>query len=285
MSPSASQRLRYHLFSSVVISVWTVFTIFTVVIHERSVSLSKSRTDTTARRLQSWAYKPDGLPSLTRTIFSQAHTTVTVMHLARLAAGAVTRARDVPRTWYEAHLIADKKFAGPIDLILVCQELVRKRLWVSRTFVTFTVISVISLITPLIWDRTYSLTTFDIPVPTVVKGVDALRVEYLAGVFPASQIVIGNSLWTTGRSVPDMFSRNAYPVTMTIPTGGQHFFTGELQNETAALFGIAINGTCDGSNTAPKNDEEFRQLCDTEFGASLSRDLARELFVVVLRNP
>ena len=102
-APTAATRSAtpsYHLSSTFVLVVWSWFIAATVVIHE----LAHRTTWDYARVARGdgipWVYRPGtGLPSILRTIFAQAHGSITAMHLARLAVDTLEVSWASPKTW------------------------------------------------------------------------------------------------------------------------------------------------------------------------------------------
>lgn len=108
--PSIKASPSYHLLSTIVVCSWGLFIILTIGIHEMA---HRAMWDPDRLLLYGgyipWVYRPtSGLPSLLRTIFTQAHGPITAMHVARLAVAALDASWMSPNTWMEVFWLAER---------------------------------------------------------------------------------------------------------------------------------------------------------------------------------
>lgn len=185
-APYIEASLRYHLLSTVIVVAWGIFIVGTITVHELAHRLTWNPSRILTGAAIPWAFRPGpGLPSILRTVFTQAHGPITAMHLARLSLGALEVSWASPKTWMEVFLLADRRWSGPVGLAQTGWVMAtRRRLRVSVGFTLFAVISVATLATPVVMTRAY----------TTVSGHVNHTINTNASVFDLSAAPAGDDL-------------------------------------------------------------------------------------------
>ena len=273
-APSLGQSSSYHLFSTIVIVAWTLFVGATVIVHELAVRVTWDPSRVATGADIPWVYRAgNGLPSILRTVFAQAHGPITAMHLARLAITAPDISWASPKTWMEVCWLADRRWASPIGLGKIGWTLASRRVRVSITFALLAALSIVALVTPVIMTRTYPVVTDDVA-REVTASVSMLVLERLIPLNNADQMNVGNELWSKGVTLPELLPRNAYAESdaHSLEAGGAWFFTGESSKSEMSLVGIRVAGGCEVVKTTSIGEGAFEDLCTAEFGAGFDTD-------------
>jgi len=282
-TPSVRGHPSYHLLSTFVIVIWTLFTAATVIIHE----LAHRETWNPDRILASegipWVYRPgSGLPSILRTGFAQFHGPITAMHLARLAVAALDVSWASPKTWVEVFWLADRRWSGPIGLAKTGWTLIKRWRRMSLSFLLLAAISVVALATPVVMTRAYPVVTshvdhFITATNVSVFDLSAATDDELAD----SQVILAYSLWGKGRSATDLYPKNSYAESgvQSSDVGGSWFFTGDSKKSEMSVSGIRVAGGCEAWQTYI-GPSAFLDRCKAELRAELNPDNTGELIVI-----
>lgn len=252
--------LAYHPLSIAIVAFWTVLVIGLLVLLERSAALAPTTVH------QPWYYSNDGLPSVLLTVFAQGHGPVTAMHLGRLSISALQFRRSSPRTWLELFWMADRKWAGPVGVLLTAVGVVQRRLRVSYPLVLFSLLSLLALVTPLVLNRAYPIRTLDVRVPQMFAP-NTFTPSKLNGLDAYAQAAAGGGAWATNQTVYELFNSSTFTAVGAPRPGepgmGDVFFAGDVQGLDTTLPGMRITGGCKAvpGQTGLDNLDAFSQFC------------------------
>ena len=269
--------LAYYPLSTSIIALWIGIVAVVVTLLERSVAVAP-----TAVR-QPWYYSHDGLPNVLLTIFTQAHGPVTAMHLARLAISGLQSSDTSPRTWMELFWLADKSWQGPVGMLTTAWSVAAWRVRVSQTFITFSFISLVALITPVILNRAYPVQTIDVRVAQKFTP-STLSAERFGNLDAYSQLAAGGGTWATDLTVFDLFNSTTY-TQAGVERGagtGDFFFTGDVQGRDVTLPGLRVRGSCHAvsGQSGLGNLSALQQVCQQEFPGTLEFNWDLESFEI-----
>jgi len=277
-APQTRVSPKYHLLSTIVISVWSLFILGTVLIHELAHSRTRNVTRILADKDVSWIYRSGlGLPSILRTIFSQAHGPITAMHLARLAVGALDVSWASPKTWTEIFWFANRRWSGPVGLTETGWVMVtRLRFSVSLCFCLFAILSIVALGTPVVMTRAYPVTKSHID-----RGIQVMvRKPHspLLSVASGAQLSFGQFRWATGVSTPALSPQTVYARhgANYSKSSGDWFIASPSRGTELMLYGIRVVGGCEVITGTPRGPAAFLKRCKDEFGTGLNPDVLSE---------
>ncbi|THV02211.1 hypothetical protein K435DRAFT_775709 [Dendrothele bispora CBS 962.96] len=219
------------------------------------------------------------LPGLLLTFFAQAHTAITSMHLARIAASAVRFQSTAPRTWRELFWTVNKAWAGPVGMAHTVKEAVIKRVRVSMTFFLFTTICAISLATPSLLNCAYQIETVPVITPISFSPTTFTSdlMELISAYLP-EDISMGS--WGTGLSMTSLYNSSIF-----LPSSQPEFlarnidkdpedffFAGDIGSVNTTLPGLRLQGNCStveqGDNV---NSATITSYCETLGGPDARR--------------
>jgi hypothetical protein len=251
----ADEDLRYHPFSTVVLAFWVVFIGITVWLLESAV------TNAPLAIHQPWHLRV--LPSLFLTVFAQGHSAVTAIHLARLGVSALQSRQLAPRTWVELFWLADGNYQGPTGIATVVVGMCRARTLVSKTFLLFSITSIISLLTPLVTDRAYPTGTVDVR-ETVTLRPSVLSVPLLSNTDPNQFEVVGSGGWASGMSVLDLYNTSVYTPAGTVRDEAlsDFVFASDVSGFNLTIAAVRAQGSCSPfEDVSITTLAEFTDLC------------------------
>ncbi|KAE9398117.1 hypothetical protein BT96DRAFT_42100 [Gymnopus androsaceus JB14] len=254
---------HFYPFSSILISFWIAIIIGTVALLQRSTVVAPTVL------VLPWYYSNDGLPTILLTIFAQAHGPITAMHLSRVAMSGLQSALGAPRTWMELFWLSGKNWAGPLGIITSGWTATKQRIQVSFTFILFSTISLVALVTPLVLGRAYPIKALDVIVPQTFFP-RTLDVSKMDGIDAYAQIAGGAGAWATGQSVIELYNQTSYtPVGQSRGnTSNDYFFAGDSQSLDTTLPGIHIQGSCSAVNQTGLSDSgAFTDYCVDQMGS------------------
>lgn len=240
-----------------VVAFWVVFIVGELVLLERSADLAPKTI------YLPWYYSNDGLPSVFATLFAQGHVAITAMHLGRLAISALQLRRSAPRTWIELFWMTDRKWAGPVGILMTFWSMITKRIRVSWTFVMFSFTILVALVTPLVLNRAYPIQSLDVSVNRTFTP-NTLTPSKLGGIDANAQIAAGGGAWATNLTVVDLFNTTTFtPVgTARGAQSSDFFFAGDVLDMDVVLPGLRIQGGCHPLDTPPGlSQDSFTNLC------------------------
>ena len=285
-SSSLNTSPSYHLLSTYIFVIWSLFIGLTVAVHERAHHVTWDSSRVAAGDNIPWMYRSGlGLPSTLRTIFIQAHGPITAMHLARLAVSALDTSWASPRTWTEVFWLANRRWSGPVGLAETGWAMAsRRRAHMSLGFCLFALISIVALGTPVVLTRAY---------PSVAGQVNhTISVEDRAPT-PSwdggddhwdDQVQYGYIRWATGAPPSVLMPLNAYTGLETpLPAaGGDWFIASDSNKSELTLNGIRVVGGCEVVNSTSTGPDFFADLCMKEFNTTLNLDNVGELSAILL---
>jgi hypothetical protein len=258
-------------FSAVLLVIWFAYIACTLWLCEKSVALSQQLVE------KPWAY--DVLPGVLLTIFAQAHSAVTGVYLSRLAVSALQRRGATPLSWAELFWLADGKWKEPIGIGLTVKDARRLGTRLSKTFILFSVISLVTMVTPVSISRAYPTGPVSVPVsspcapniftPSILDYVDAETV-----------MAVGQGSWMTGQTVQSLYNSSVYvPTEVDKDTNGlsgnAFFFSGDLLDYSATVPGLLLDGNCTTVGSASDLSVEdhyvsWAQYCTKTLGVDLT---------------
>ena len=259
----------YYPLSVLVNAFWIALIATELFLLERSVAVASKAVS------QPWYYSNNGLPSFLLTIFAQGHGPITAMHLGRLAISGLQSSRMSPRTWIELFWLSDKKWAGPVGIVLTLWSSMKIRIRPSTTFILFSIISLIALTTPLVLNRAYPIRTIDVQVQRSFAP-NTLTRSRLAAIDAYNQEAAGAGAWVLNQTVFELFNATTY-----VPSGSLRndsnvddlFFAGDVEGMDMDLLGIRLQGGCHTVENQG-NLEDFAAFTDycnhTLFGGTLA---------------
>jgi len=167
------------------------------------------------------------------------------MHLARLAVNTLNLPWSSPKTWMEVFWLADRRWAGPVGLGKTGWTIASRRLRVSFGFILLAALNLVAVITPVFMTRTYSVTFGDAQ-RSIVANVSAVDLSIMARLSRATQLSVGNKIWSKGLPPSVMFPQNTYtgdPLGWVDPKW--LFLTGDSFASEMRLAGVLVGGYCE----------------------------------------
>lgn len=233
----------WHPLSMFIIIIWFLLIVLLLILLERSVAISP-----TTLHLP-WYYNSTGLPSDLLTVFAQGHVPITIMHLSRLVASGVQSSATAPRTWLEFFWTVDKRWSGPLGILAIIWGTARLRVRVSLTTVSFSVISLVALVTPLVLIHAYPIRTIDVQLSQTFNP-NTLSAFNMGSIDAYTQAAQGGAGWATNLTVLDLFNTTTFtPVGAERgPGSNDFFFAGDVEGLDTVLPGIRIQGGCQAVN-------------------------------------
>jgi hypothetical protein len=143
---------------------------------------------------------------------------------------------------------------------------------VSVTFILFSFISLIALVTPVVLNRAYPTDTIYVPVNEPFKP-DIFTPSALTFGDALVQIGIGNGGWATGKTIKQLYNASVY-YTSDDPSGS--FFSGDTEGRAALIPGLYHEGNCSTLpltttpsivNTPDQFNTSFTEFCKSALPA------------------
>lgn len=243
--------LSYHLFSTVTVVAWSIFITATLITLELTHRATWDYSRVANNEALPWAFSV--LPSILRTIFDQGHGTITAMHLARLAVGSLDISWTSANTWMEVFWLSDRRWAGPFGLWMTLKTLIsrkRRKLrgpHVSLGFWLLTMLSIVTLVTPVTLSRAYHVTMGLTKLETPTIQTSEMTTSWRGKVAGDHAGMLGRSIWVRGFAPALQFPDNMYaePGVQASSTSGAWFITGWTDKATVPLIGIRVEGGCE----------------------------------------
>jgi hypothetical protein len=156
---------------------------------------------------------------------------------------------------------------------------------ISVTFILFSFISLIALVTPVVLNRAYPTDTIYVPVNEPFKP-DIFTPSALTFGDAYVQLGIGNGGWATGKTIKQLYNASVY---YTSDDTSGSFFSGDTEGRAALIPGLYHEGNCSTLplattpsivNTPDQFNTSFTEFCksalpalkDLEIGPRFSSD-------------
>ncbi|KAH8830604.1 hypothetical protein DL96DRAFT_1707415 [Flagelloscypha sp. PMI_526] len=200
--PHAPQSKKsFQPLSAIILLIWVGYIIAMIWLLEKASSASPTSGP------PSWSYTR--LPIVLLTLFAQAHTAITSMHLARIAISSLSSPRTAPNTWVEVFWMADRAWSGPVGIVVALKDSLFLKAKLSLTFLLFAFTCLVALATPAVLSRAFPIQNIPFITSTSIqpKTFNAAAMQVISGYI---QQGTGLGSWGTGLSAYSLLSSSIF---------------------------------------------------------------------------